>query len=69
MVETRLGLAAALHALAAIGRAEYVDLDTQLLLTEERFVGGYDAHGPRMTLRTAPGLGLARATGGAEGAS
>lgn len=62
MVETRLGLTAALHALAAIGRAEYVDLDTQLLLAEERFTGGYAADGPRMTVTEAPGLGIAEVT-------
>jgi L-alanine-DL-glutamate epimerase-like enolase superfamily enzyme len=58
MVETRLGLTAMMHVASALGGADFVDLDTQLLLTHERFVGGYDQDGPRMTLRTGAGFAL-----------
>jgi L-alanine-DL-glutamate epimerase-like enolase superfamily enzyme len=56
MVETRLGLTAMLHVVAALGGVDFVDLDTQLLLAEEHFRGGYDQTGPKMTLRAGPGL-------------
>jgi L-alanine-DL-glutamate epimerase-like enolase superfamily enzyme len=58
MVETRLGLTAMLHVVAALGGVDFVDLDTQLLLAEERFQGGYDQTGPTMALRAGPGLNI-----------
>lgn len=50
MVETRLGLAAMAHATRALGGADFVDLDTALLLKWDPFVGGYALAGDRLTL-------------------
>lgn len=69
MVETRVGLSAMLHVMAAIARSEnsrtnvvdWVDLDTQLLLNGECASGGYDAEGPRMTMLSGQGFSLERA--------
>lgn len=63
MVETRLGMTAAAHLAAALGRVEFCDLDTAWLLAEDPFVGGYEARGPRYSLPAAPGLGVALASG------
>lgn len=41
MVETRLGLSAMLHLVAALGGVEHVDLDTALLLAHDPYRGGY----------------------------
>ena len=59
MVETRLGMTAASHLAAALGKVEFCDLDTAWLLAEDPFVGGYLADGPRYTLPDSPGLGIA----------
>ena len=58
MVETRLGMTAAAHVVAALGGVEYVDLDTAWLLADDPFVGGYIEDGPRYTLVDAAGLGI-----------
>lgn len=59
MVETRLGLAAMMHVVAALGGVEYVDLDTALLLASDPYEGGYDEALPTLTLRAdATGLGV-----------
>jgi L-alanine-DL-glutamate epimerase-like enolase superfamily enzyme len=58
MVETRLGMTAAAHLAAALGAVEFCDLDTAWLLTEDPFIGGYVADGPRYTLPSGPGLGI-----------
>ena len=60
MVETRLGLSAMLHVAASLGTVTWIDLDTQMLLAEEAFVGGYDGDGPQMTLRRGVGLNVER---------
>ena len=60
MVETRLGLSAMLHLVTVMG-VDYLDLDTDLLLTEDPYVGGYVTHLPRLRIASAqPGLGIAR---------
>jgi L-alanine-DL-glutamate epimerase-like enolase superfamily enzyme len=59
MVETRLGMTAAAHLAAALGGVEFCDLDTAWLLAEDPFAGGYQADGPRYTLPSTPGLGVA----------
>lgn len=59
MVETRLGMSAAAHLVAALGGVDFVDLDTAWLLAGDPFAGGYAAEGPEYTLDTAPGLGVA----------
>lgn len=59
MVETRLGLTAMAHVIAAIGGVDWVDLDTAFLLTDDPFRGGYRSDGPELTLLDAPGLGCA----------
>jgi L-alanine-DL-glutamate epimerase-like enolase superfamily enzyme len=56
MVETRLGMSAMAHVACALGGADYVDLDTAFLLAEERFDGGYHAHGPELRLTGGAGL-------------
>jgi L-alanine-DL-glutamate epimerase-like enolase superfamily enzyme len=56
MVETRLGMTAAAHVVAALGGVDFVDLDTAWLLAQDPFDGGYAADGPRYTLADAPGL-------------
>ena len=61
MVETRLGLVAMAHVVAALGGVDYVDLDTAFLLAEERFAGGWDARGPQLVLSGAPGLDVREA--------
>jgi L-alanine-DL-glutamate epimerase-like enolase superfamily enzyme len=63
MVETRLGMTAAAHLVAALGGVAFPDLDTAWLLREDPFEGGYQADGPRYLLPDAPGLGIRRAAG------
>jgi len=58
MVETRLGLMAMAHVVAALEGVDFVDLDTAFLLRSEPFVGGWSVDGPRLTLLGGPGLGL-----------
>lgn len=60
MVETRLGMTAAAHLVAALGGVAFPDLDTAWLLREDPFTGGYQADGPRYTLSAAAGLGVGR---------
>jgi L-alanine-DL-glutamate epimerase-like enolase superfamily enzyme len=60
MVETRLGLCAMAHVVAALGGADFVDLDTALLLAEERFDGGFVMNGPALALTMGPGLDVSR---------
>jgi len=61
MVETRLGLVAMAHVVAALRGAQFVDLDTAFLLGEERFEGGWTVNGPRIETNLAPGLDVRRA--------
>jgi L-Ala-D/L-Glu epimerase len=59
MVETRLGMTAAAHVVAALGGVEFVDLDTAWLLAADPYEGrGYLADGPRYELPNEKGLGL-----------
>lgn len=58
MVETRLGMTAAAHVVAALGGVDFVDLDTAWLLAEDPFEGGYAATGPVYVLDDQPGLGV-----------
>ncbi len=64
MVETRVGLLAMAHVVAALGGVDWVDLDTAFLLAEDPFTGGWQADGPRLRLTDAPGLGVEPAVGG-----
>ncbi len=59
MVETRLGLLAMAHVVAALGGVEWVDLDTAFLLAADPFTGGWYADGPRLALTDGPGLDVA----------
>lgn len=61
MVETRLGLVAMGHVVAALGGADFVDLDTAFLLAEEPFEGGWSVDAPRLRLSLAHGLDVRRA--------
>jgi L-alanine-DL-glutamate epimerase-like enolase superfamily enzyme len=58
MVETRVGLLAMAHVVAALGGVDWVDLDTAFLLAEDPFVGGWQVDGPRLRLTDEPGLGV-----------
>jgi L-alanine-DL-glutamate epimerase-like enolase superfamily enzyme len=58
MVETRVGLVAMAHVVAALGGADWIDLDTAFLLAGEPFHGGWSVSGPRLELTGHPGLGV-----------
>ncbi len=58
MVETRVGLLAMAHVVAALGGVDWVDLDTAFLLAADPFAGGWQADGPRLQLTGQPGLGV-----------
>jgi L-alanine-DL-glutamate epimerase-like enolase superfamily enzyme len=63
MVETRVGLLAMAHVVAALGGVDWVDLDTAFLLADDPFSGGWRVAGPRIEIGGTPGLGCApRAT-------
>jgi muconate cycloisomerase len=61
MVETRLGLVAMAHVVAALRGAQFVDLDTAFLLAEEPFEGGWTVKGARIETNVALGLDVRRA--------
>ena len=54
MVETRVGLLAMAHVVAALRSVDWVDLDTAFLLAEDAFEGGWDVEGPRIGLTSRP---------------
>jgi L-alanine-DL-glutamate epimerase-like enolase superfamily enzyme len=58
MLESRVGLTATLHLAAALGGAEWVDLDVAFLLAHDPCAGGMVIDGPRLSLPGAPGLAL-----------
>ena len=58
MVETRVGLLAMAHVVAALGGVEWVDLDTAFLLAADPFQGGWQVDGARLLLTDEPGLGV-----------
>lgn len=58
MVETRVGLLAMAHVVAALGGVDWIDLDTAFLLADDPFTGGWTTHGPRLELTGEPGLGV-----------
>ena len=58
MVETRVGLLAMAHVVAALGGVDWVDLDTAFLLADDPFDGGWTCEGPRLRLAADPGLGV-----------
>jgi L-alanine-DL-glutamate epimerase-like enolase superfamily enzyme len=58
MVETRVGLLAMAHVVAALGGVDWVDLDTAFLLADDPFTGGWSCDGPRIRLAADPGLGV-----------
>jgi L-alanine-DL-glutamate epimerase-like enolase superfamily enzyme len=64
MVETRIGLLAMAHVVAALGGVDWVDLDTAFLLAGDWFAGGWHVHGPLIRLTDEPGLGAGLAGGG-----
>jgi L-alanine-DL-glutamate epimerase-like enolase superfamily enzyme len=59
MVETRVGLLAMAHVVAALGGVDWVDLDTAFLLADDPFDGGWRCAGPDIRLTGDPGLGVA----------
>jgi len=66
MVETRVGLLAMAHVVAALGGVDWIDLDTAFLLADDPFHGGWTFDGPRLRLATDPGLGVTAAAGPAR---
>jgi L-alanine-DL-glutamate epimerase-like enolase superfamily enzyme len=58
MVETRVGITAMAHVVAALGGVDWVDLDTVFLLADDPFVGGFSGAGPALVLAGGPGLGV-----------
>ncbi len=58
MVETRVGLLAMAHVVAALGGVDWIDLDTAFLLAGDPFQGGWSVSGPRIELLGEPGLGV-----------
>jgi len=58
MVETRVGLLAMAHVVAALGGVDWIDLDTAFLLAGDPFQGGWSVSGPRIELLDEPGLGV-----------
>ena len=58
VVETRLGIAAALQLCTAVGGVEFPDVDTAWLLAADPFEGGYETDGPRLRVRPSGGLGV-----------
>lgn len=67
MVETRVGLLAMAHVVAALGGVDWVDLDTAFLLAADPFHGGWTCEGPRLTLSGEPGLGVEARPLGVDG--
>ena len=61
MVETRVGLLAMAHVVAALGGVDWVDLDTAFLLADDPFHGGWTFDGPRLRLAAIAGLGVTAA--------
>ena len=61
MVETRIGLLAMAHVVAALGGVDWVDLDTAFLLAADPFAGGWQVEGPRIALDDTPGLDVTAA--------
>ncbi len=59
MIESRLGLTAMAHVVAALGGVRWVDLDTAFLLAADPYEGGMCADGATLTLPATPGLGIA----------
>jgi L-Ala-D/L-Glu epimerase len=59
MVETRVGLLAMAHVVAALGGVDWVDLDTAFLLADDPFIGGWHTDGPHIRLTDEPGLAVA----------
>jgi L-alanine-DL-glutamate epimerase-like enolase superfamily enzyme len=60
MVETRVGLLAMAHVVAALGGVDWVDLDTAFLLADDPFDGGWTFEGPHLRLDGAAGLGVSQ---------
>lgn len=58
MVESKVGLLAMAHVVAALGGVDWVDLDTAFLLAEDPFTGGWEQDGPRLRLLDQPGLAV-----------
>jgi L-Ala-D/L-Glu epimerase len=61
MVETRVGLLAMAHVVAALGGVDWIDLDTAFLLADDPFHGGWTFDGPHLRLASDPGLGVTAA--------
>jgi L-alanine-DL-glutamate epimerase-like enolase superfamily enzyme len=58
MVETRVGLLAMAHVVAALGGVDWVDLDTAFLLADDPFEGGWTIEGSTLRLDAEAGLGV-----------
>jgi len=57
MLESRIGIAAALSLACAIGAFDYFDLDADILIAHQPVSGGFFRNGDRLTVTDLPGLG------------
>jgi len=58
MVETRLAMGCSLALAQSFPAIKYLDLDTPLLMSEDRLAGGYQYNGPRIIGTDEAGLGM-----------
>ena len=58
MNETKLGITASAHLVAALGGMDYVDLDADLFLKKEPVKGGIERDGGTIRIPNKPGLGV-----------
>ena len=58
MIESRLGLTAMAHVVAALGGVRWVDLDTAFLLASDPYQGGMQTDGATLSLPATAGLGI-----------
>ena len=57
MVETRVGMLAMAHVVAALGGVDWIDLDTAFLLAGDPFEGGWSVSGPQHPAHRGAGAG------------
>lgn len=58
MIETRLAMGCSFALVVGLGRFEFLDLDTPLLLRTDPWRGGFTYRGPELVASSDPGLGM-----------
>jgi L-alanine-DL-glutamate epimerase-like enolase superfamily enzyme len=66
MLESRIGLSAALHIASATQAFEHFDLDSDQLIARQPVSGGFERHGDELTVGDGPGLGCMLTAGWLE---